>query len=171
MPLFERLLAHGRAGDAALHVRMIRGLAAVGVYYPYAVFEALRPSVDDLDDPAVATAFVDTLASMRALQFDAVDLFLKQVGAPDAIRERISAQELSELVSRCVRWVGYYNNAVHESLNYPRMRDALVVNALESLGNAHSAGDFMRAHTPTILRLLEDADFDLIRWTEPYATG
>ena len=166
MPLFQELLERGLHEDPPVAVRVIHGLAAVGVYYPHAVFEVLRVCADDLDRPETAEAFVDAMAAMRALHFDAVDLFLQQVGVPDAIRDRVSKQETSQLVSRCVHWIGYYSNAVHEGLNYPIMRKALLIDALESLGRARRASDFTRAHTPTLLNLLEATDFELIRWTK-----
>ena len=150
-------------------MRVVRGLGAVGVYYPQAVFETLRPCVPDLEAADTADAFVDALAAMRPLHFDTVDLFLDQVGAPDAIRTRISAAEGSQLVSRCVMWVGYYNNAVHEAVHYPIMRRALVIDALLALGRARSPSEFMRAYTVGVLDLLEETDFELLRWTLPDA--
>lgn len=171
MRLFEDLIDRGRREDPDMTARIIRGLAPVGIYYPYAVFETLRVCADafgheQTGDAAIADALVETLAAMRALHFDAVDLFLQQIRAPDGIRDKVSRQESSQIVSRCVRWIGYYNNAVHESVNYPIMREALVIAALNALGNARQASDFTRAYTPTVLNLLEESDFELIRWTE-----
>jgi hypothetical protein len=171
MPLLDAMLRRGLDGDRPLALRIIRGLAAVGVYYPYAAFDTLRPAFEHLDEPDVATACVDTLAAMRALHFDAVDLFLQQVGAADELRERVSRHEASGLVSRCVHLVGYYSNAVHQALHYPIMRRALLIDALESLGRAHRPADFIRAHTPTLVQLLEKSEFELIRWTRPDAAG
>lgn len=171
MPLFDAMLRRDLEGDRPIALRIIRGLAAVGVYYPYAAFDTLRVAFDHLEEPDIATACVDTLAAMRALHFDAVDLFLQQVGAPGEIRDRVSRKESSRLVSRCVHLVGYYNNAVHQALHYPIMRRALLIDALESLGRARRPADFIRAHTPTLLRLLEESDFELIRWTRRDADG
>lgn len=171
MRLFVEMLDRGLRADEDLAVRTIRGLAAVGVYFPHAVFETLRIAVDALEGrwtkrTEIVDALVETLAEIRTLHFDAVDLFLQDVRAPDAIRDRISIQESSQLVSRCIRWLGYYNNAVHQSLNYPMMRDALVIGALDALGNARTPSDFTRAYTPTVLNLLAKTDFELIRWTK-----
>jgi len=170
MPLFEKMLERRRE-DPAFAARVIRGLAPVGVYFPHPVFDLLRACADALPDRSspdtkIVDALVDALAAMRALHFDAVDLFLQDIRAPDAIRDRVSRRESSEVVSRCVHWLGFYNNAVHESLNYPIMRDVLVIGALEALGNAHRASDFTRAYTLMVLRLLEDTDFELIRWMQ-----
>ena len=181
MPLFETLLERGRRDDPALAARIVRGLAPVGVYFPYAVFETLRVCADAFRDNGsgkaesgkaesgkarIADALVDTLSAMRALHFDAVDLFLQEIRAPDAIRTKISRQESSQVVSRCALWLGYYNNAVHESVNYPIMRDGLVIAAFEALGNAHSPTDFTHAYTASVLKLLKDTDFELTRWME-----
>jgi hypothetical protein len=173
MPVFKDMLDR-RSKDPALAARVIRGLAPVGVYFPHPVFDLLRECADALNerstaDARIVDALVGALAAMRALHFDAVDLFLQDIRAPDAIRDRVSRQESSEVVSRCVHWLGFYNNAVHESLKYPIMRDVLVVGALEALGNAHRASDFTRAYTPKVLRLLEETDFELIRWMQQYA--
>jgi hypothetical protein len=165
MPRFEAMIERGLREDRPLAMRVIRGLGAVGIYYPQAVFETLRACLPDLGATDTADAFVDALAAMRPLHFDTVDLFLAEAGVPDAIRDRISGHEDSQLVARCVMWVGYYNNAVHESVNYPIMRQALVIDALLALGKARGPADFMRAYSVGVLDLLEQADFELIRWT------
>jgi hypothetical protein len=171
MPLFDRWLQDGLlgGGDRELAVRTIRGLGAVGVYFPHAVFESLRVCGDafrsrDTYDPVV-DALVASLAAMRTLHFDAVDLFLRQMRASDPIRDAVSARDGSDLVVHCVLWVGYYNNAVHQALNYPLMRKALVIDGLEELGRARRPAEFIRAYTLTVLRLLEETDFELMRWT------
>jgi hypothetical protein len=171
MPRFEAMIERGLREDRPLAMRLIRGLGAVGVYYPQAVFETLRGCVADLEATDTADAFVDALAAMRPLHFDTVDLFLDQIGAPDAIRDRVSRQDGSQLVSRCVMWVGYYNNAVHESVNYPIMRQVLVIDALLALGAAHGPSDFVRAYSLGVLDLLEETDFELMRWAQPDAPG
>jgi hypothetical protein len=169
MVFFNKVLEEKASEDLALTVRTIRGLAPLGVYFPHAVFETLRLCTDSFHgrrttDTRIADALIDTLAAMRALHFDAVDLFLQDVRAPDAIRDKVSRQESSQIVSRCVRWLGFFNNAVHESINYPIMRDALVIDALNALGKARRPSDFTRAYTTKVLKLLEETNFELIRW-------
>lgn len=172
MPLFdawlERGLHSGPGADRALAVRTIRGLAAVGVYFPHAVFESLQVCADDFrrtdTDDAVVDALVGSLAAMRSLHFDAVDLFLQQVGASDAVRRGVSMLDSPDLVSHCVRWLGYFSNAVHVALNYPVMRQSLLIAGLEALGKARRASDFTRTYTATMLHLLEQAEFDMSRW-------
>ena len=139
MPLIEALLAHGLETDPSRAARVIRGLAAVGVYDPVAMFSLLRPARAALDEPVIRQAIVATLGSVRALYFDLVDVFLEEVRIPDPIRREVLEATDDRLVDRCVQWGGYYGNAIHACTTYPIMRQALVIDALDALGRAHDA--------------------------------
>jgi hypothetical protein len=167
MPLIEALLADGLEADPFRAARVIRGLAAVGVYDPVAMFSLMRPARAALDEPVIRQALVATLGSVRALYFDLVDVFLEEVRIPDPIRREVLEATDDRLVDRCVQWGGYYGNAIHACTTYPVMRQALVIDALDALGRAHDPSRFLRSYTPGVLRLLEQSDFELLRWTRP----
>jgi hypothetical protein len=167
MPLIDKLLTSSLEHDRPLALRIVRGLAAVGFYYPNAVFSTLRrhPTLFQAEDAAGSLA--STLAAMRALHFDRVDLFLGEMGAPPALREKIAREPESSLVLRCMNWIGFFNNAVHEALYYPAMRRALLLGGLTHLGQAAGPADFLKSYADDLIALAKRADFQLIRWTDP----
>ncbi len=168
MPLFEELLKDALAkGDTVLAARIVAGLAAVGFYYPHALFDVLRPAFARLGDEAVAGALVTALATVRTLYADAVDHFLTTVDAPEAFRRQIDACAEVTLVQRYIRVLGFYNNAVYITLYYPRMRKVLSAGALELLATAPTPYAFITDHTLNALRMLRDANFDIREWTRP----
>ncbi len=153
-------------GDPALLDRVIRGLAPVGFSYPQAVLETLRESVPQLLDPAVEDSLATTLATMRVLHPDTVDLFLRDVGAPDRLRLLVAQRGDVEVVRRYVVWVGFYNNGVHQALFHPKMRVGLLTGILGALATAKDAKAFVRKITPGPLDMLRKADYRLERWTD-----
>jgi hypothetical protein len=168
MPFFEELLQKALGdGDTALLTRSVAALSVVGFYYPEGMFEALRPLMAKLGDGAIRSAVVANLATVRTLHFDAVDRFLGSAGAPDDLRHDIDAAADVELVRRYIRILGYYNNAVHFTLNYPRMRKPLSTGALKLLATARDANQFVADYTATSMRMLREADFRVLKWTEP----
>ena len=167
MPVIARLLADSLAHDRALGLRLVRSLAAVGFYYPEAVFATLRRQPDLLHDEDARPAVAQTLATIRTLHFDRVDLFLSEMRAPDALRVEIGRQPPPSLVARCINWIGFYNNAVHQALYAPAMRRTLLIGGLTALGEARKPSDFIGPYTDAAIDLAERAKFELIRWTEP----
>ncbi|MEA2825803.1 MAG: hypothetical protein QOG43_242 [Actinomycetota bacterium] len=169
MTYFGTLLvgaASGAAADPGLLGRVIRGLAPVGFYHPQAVLQLLRDSVPQLLDPAVEDSVATTLATIRVLHPDTVDLFLRDVGAPDRLRELVASRGDVELVRRYIVWVGFYNNGVHQALFHPQMRVGLLSAILGALATAKDAKAFVRQITPGPLEMLRRADYHLERWTE-----
>ncbi len=159
--------AAAAAGDAALLDRVVRGLAPDGFSYPQAVLQTLRESVPQLLDPAVEDSVATTLAAIRVLHPDTVDLFLRDVVAPDRLRLLVAQRGDVEVVRRYVVWVGFYNNGVHQALFHPRMREGLLAEILGALATAKDAKAFVRKITPGPLEMLRQADYHLERWTEP----
>jgi hypothetical protein len=153
-------------GDPALLDRVIRGLAPVGFSYPQAVLQTMRESVPQLLDPAVEDSLATTLATMRVLHPDTVDLFLRDVGAPDRLRLLVAQRGDVEVVRRYVVWVGFYNNGVHQALFHPQMRVGLLTGILGALATAKDAKAFVRKITPGPLEMLRKADYRLDRWTD-----
>jgi hypothetical protein len=167
MPLVDRLLAQSLAKDPDLAQRIVRGLASVGLYYPLSVFTTLRPHAGRLIEHDAGDALARTLATMRILHVDRVDLFLAEIHAPDELRAKVAADQDLGLIVRCINWIGYFNNAVHQAVRYPAMRRTLLMGGLTALGNARSPADFIGPYTDAVIDLGKRAGFRLIRWTDP----
>jgi hypothetical protein len=168
MKLFEELLRDAlREGNHVVVARIIASLAAVGFYYPYALFDVLRPAFAQIEQEEIAEAMVTTLATVRTLHFDAVDQFLDATEASEALRHRIDAAADVALLHRYIRVLGYYNNAVHFTVHYPRMRKALSAGSLELLATAATPVAFIADYTLTALRMLRESNFQLKQWTLP----
>lgn len=168
MPLFEELLHDALdAKDMRLTARLIAALNGVGFYYPTALFDVLRPAFAKLDDEQIANALVTTLATVRTLHFDAVDQFLNAMDAPDAFRRRIDAAADVALVHRFIRVLGYYNNGVHLTTYYPRMRRCFSAGSLRILAVAQNPAQFIADYTLSAMRMLRDSKFRVKEWTLP----
>ena len=171
MPLFERLLREAAAaGDQRLLARGIAALGPVGFYYPQPVLDALPklagPNHLPAGGPAEA-ALVSSLAIIRTLHFDAVDQFLDRAQAPEALRHRIDAAADVALAHRYIHVLGYYNNAVHYIVHYPKMRRQLAMGALKLLAEAPDASHFVGDYTAVAVRMFRNAGFQLLEWTRP----
>ena len=154
------------AGDDELANRLISWLAPVGLYYPRPVLRTLVDAGVPLTGERVRGSVVAALAALRTLHSDEVDDFLERNDARELIAE-ISARSDVELVRRYIAIVGYYNNAVHQAIRYPRMRYGLLIPCFTELVNADGPGMFIRRYTPISLALLRGADYRLINWTLP----
>jgi len=168
MPHFEALIQEGLSrGDRRQVARCLAGLGPVGFYYPDAVFHTLRAAIPDFTDPDLQAALVPPLATMRTLHFDAVDVFLQQIGADEAFQRSISAAADVELVQRHIYTLGLHNNAVHQALFYPKMRRHILIGGLNALADARSPQDFIATYTPIPIRMVREAGFRLSEWTLP----
>lgn len=168
MPLFQKLLQDAfAAGDTPLASRCIAALGAVGFYYPHALFEVLRPAFEKLDDEEIQSALIATLATVRTLHFDAVDQFFDRIGTPEGFRRSVDAAADVALVRRYIRVVGYYNNAVHLALRYPRMREQFAAGSLKMLAAARKPQQFLNDYAASAMQMLRDADFQMKKWTLP----
>ncbi len=176
MPYFGTLLAGAAGSDPASDqdrlARVVRGLAAVGFFFPQAVLQTMREAWSRLAaassaDPGVEEGLVATLATMRVLHADTVDLFLGEVGASDRLRRLVAERGDVELVRRYVVWIGFYNNGVHQALFHPRMRVKLLEGIVEALATAKDDKAFIRRITPPPMDMAREADYHLERWTEP----
>jgi hypothetical protein len=147
--------------------RCLAGLGPVGFYYPEAVFHTLRAAIPDFEDPDLQTALIRPLATIRTLHLDAVDTFLRQIGADDAFQRRVSAEADVELVRRYIYMLGIYNNAVHQALFYPKMRRQILMGGLNALADARRPRDFIANYTPVPIRMTREAGYRLRGWTLP----
>jgi hypothetical protein len=169
MPLFEPVVdaAQQRPQRAC---RLINALGVVGFYYPQPVLTLLGPRLQALlGDPTTAPATMAALAAIRVLHFDPVDSVLLRSGVDEAHRRNVTALADPARVQQFMRLLGYYNNAVHYCVHYPRMRRGLAAFALERLASAASASEFVAAYAQQAIGMARDANFDLRRWTLPDA--
>jgi hypothetical protein len=167
MPLYERLLvAAAAAGDGPLVARGLAALGPVGFYHPEPVFEVLQ-KVGVRDDGPAEEGLVSSLATIRTIHFDAVDRFLDRVEASERLRRRIDTAADIGLVHRYIHVLGHYNNAVHYTLHYPKMRRPLAMGALKLMAEAPEASHFIGDYTATAVRMFREAGFQLLEWTRP----
>jgi hypothetical protein len=168
MPYFESNIREQlQRGDLQKVARWIAGLGPVGFYYPQAVFQTLRSAIADFSLPELQTSLIGALATIRTLHFDAVDIFLNQIGANEAMRQQVTSASDVELVRRFVYRLGIYNNAVHQALHYPRMRRQLLTGALIALANARQAQDFVATYTLVPIHMVRESGYRLEAWTLP----
>jgi hypothetical protein len=167
MPLFELMLQDGLLRDDMRQVeRVVAGLAPVGFYYPEPVLRLLGDVLAGMDGELPA-GLAPTLATMRTLHLDAVDVFMARAGISDEVQRRVAAAADTELVRRYIYWLGLYNQVVHSCLYYPRMRRQMAMAAMEMLARARAPHEFIGAYTATVFRMLREAGFRLSEWTLP----
>lgn len=162
-------LRERRFADAASDIRR---LGPVGFYFPHTVHDLLAASLrsaSSCDDPLLEDALVYCFARIRAVYMDTADQMMQELGFDEALRFRVATASDVRLVQRYVRIVGYYNNAVHFSVHYPRMRSAFSAGALELLATAPSLKSFSADYTLRAAALLAEAKFRLIEWTKAAA--
>ncbi len=153
-------------GDAVLTALLFRSLGLIGYFYPRSAFSVLRNHVPAVGDAAIQDAAVTALATIRTLHFDSVDEFLGEIDAPEWFRRNVEASTSVDQIGPLIRVLGYFNNAVHLSLNYPRMRRQLAGDLLRLLATAGSFNEAAEFYTKTLMRMFRESDFDLLRWTD-----
>ncbi|MDQ3896453.1 MAG: hypothetical protein M3326_04220, partial [Actinomycetota bacterium] len=169
MPYLDDVIARSvGTHDTELLSRVLEALAPVGFHHPEVLFRSMRAVMGAvLEEPAARMALIRTLADVRTLWFDEVDLFLRATGASADFRQEVASTTNVERMRRLVGWVGAYNNAVHQALCYPRMRKRLLLRGVHELASASSPRQFVLRYTRPVLQFLYDSDFELIRWTLP----
>ncbi len=169
MPLFGELLAKEiSSGKHERGARLVAGLGPVGFYYPQAVLAVLQPHLKMLvTQTASREALVMTLATVRTLHFDLVDAFIVQAGLDESFRRQVAVATDVALIKRFMFTLGYFNNAVHLCLFYPRMRRGLTVFPLERLVDTGSASEFIAEYAAQGIRMAREANFRLLEWTRP----
>lgn len=168
MPFFEALIQDGlRQGDLRKVKRCLAGLGLVGFYHPKAVFHTLQATISDFADEELQAALVQPLATMRTLHFDAVDIFLGQIGANETFQRQVSAATDVELIRRYIYSLGLYNSAIYDALFHPRMRRKLLMAGLNAFANANSLEEAIVDHALISIRFAREAEYKLSRWTLP----
>ena len=149
--------------DIAVRRRTIECLAPVGMAHPDLVLAALGPVVGTRD-PELEDSLVKCLAVVRVAHPEMVDQMLAP-SSLSGLREQVVAATDVQSVWRYVWWLGLYKNAVHQALRYPLMRRQLLQGGLLELVEARSARRFLSRFTSIVLRMVREADYELIRWT------
>jgi hypothetical protein len=149
--------------DIAVRRRTIECLAPVGMAHPDLVLAALGP-VAGTRDPELEDSLVKCLAVVRVAHPEMVDQMLAP-SSLSGLREQVVAATDVQSVWRYVWWLGLYKNAVHQALRYPLMRRQLLQGGLLELVEARSARRFLSRFTSIVLRMVREADYELIRWT------
>jgi hypothetical protein len=168
VPLFDRLLsgaatAHG-SGESLVK-RLLAAAGVAGFYQPQAVLRWLAPHLPTLLTlDALRAPLVEALATVRTLHDEAVDLLLADTGASEPFRQDVIVATEPARVQTFMRFVGFYNNVVHQCVNVPALRVGLAQFALERLAHADSSEQFARAYAARLLAMSVDVDFDLTRW-------
>jgi hypothetical protein len=166
MRLYQEWLRDGLDRDDGTQIRaVLSGLGPVGFYFPDAVFQTIGGFISELATGPYQRDVLRTLAIIRTLHIDGVDSFLANAGMDDAFRRDVVAAADVTLVHRYITVLGLYNNAVHFSVFYPRMRRAFSAGALTLMAEAISPSEFIVEYAKVAIRLFRDADFRLVEWT------
>ena len=165
LPLVAELLAGTDQADIGLRRRTIECLAPVGMAHPDLALASLQPVVAD-PQPELEDALVGCLSIVRVAHPELVDELLAGAHLGE-LRERVVAATDVQSVWRYVWWLGLYKNAVHQAVHYPLMRRELLQGGLQALVEARTARAFLSRFTSVVLRMVREADYELIRWTGP----
>lgn len=173
VPLFDRLLADAGSAHGPAEVllrRLLAGLGVAGFYQPQAVLRWLAPHLPVLlTIEPLQPSLVEALATIRTLHDEAVDLALADAGAGEPLRQQVIIATEPARVQAFMRFVGFYNNVVHQCVHVPALRVGLAQFALGQLASAGDSETFARAYAARLLQMTVDADFDLARWFDPPA--
>lgn len=167
MPFFLQLLREAStAGNQPALASCLSGLGAVGFYYPQAILPVFQEFLK-FENEYSWELLLDPLSMMRALHTDDIDRFLTAAGQDSSYQHRVAAQSNMDILNRYITIMGLYNNAVHFSAKYPRMRGPFSMGAFNLLAECGSANDFLVRYSQSALTLFREADFNLREWTLP----
>jgi Protein kinase domain/NACHT domain len=166
MPVIELLLQDGQLrGDDRQIARCVAGLAAVGFYYPEPTFRLLGDLLSGMEPSAYPQTLIPTLATIRTLHLDAVDVFMNRAGLSDNLQRQVVAAADTELVRRYIYWLGMYNHVVYSCVHYPKIRRQMAMSAMDMLATARQPSEVIAAYTANVFRMLREAGFRLSEWT------
>lgn len=167
MPFFLQLLREAStSGNQPALASCLSGLGAVGFYYPHAIFPVFQEFLK-FENEHCWELLLDPLSMMRAIHTDDVDRFLAAAGQDSAYQHRVAAKSNMDVLNRYITIMGLYNNAVHFSAKYPRMRRPFSVGAFHLLAECGTANDFLARYSQDALALFRAAKFNLREWTLP----
>ncbi|HEY1525094.1 MAG TPA: trypsin-like peptidase domain-containing protein [Candidatus Angelobacter sp.] len=151
------------AGNEPALASCLSGLGAVGFYYPQAVLPVFREFLT-LGCERDWELLLAPLSIMRALHTDDIDGFLAEAGQDISYQHRVAANSKMDTLAHYIRIMGLFNNAVHLSARYPKMRQAFSVGAFDLLAKCDSADDFLARYSLAALNLFRAAKFNLREW-------
>jgi hypothetical protein len=166
MPLFEALAAAAATGrEPERSAQLLSMLAPIGFYHPDALLDTLRPHLAALAAvDGLRRALTVVLATMRTLHFDLVDLFMEREQLDEALRREVVATTDVALIDEFMRTLGFFNNAVHQCLFRPGMREGLSVFPLKVMAEAGSTREFIAAYAAQAIRMARQTRFRLDEW-------
>ncbi len=166
MPLFVEEIQRGLASGEEIKINQcLEALGPVGIYYPSAVLQTLRESISDFEEDRIKNSLPRLLGLMRTFYFDLVDEFYQEIGVGAEVKSLALKDSANTLPDKYVKSLGYYNNAVHFSINYPYMRKRLSQGAFELLARAKNENEFISQYSKTAVRMFQEVDGDLLQWT------
>ncbi|MEA2716848.1 MAG: hypothetical protein QOI99_1165 [Actinomycetota bacterium] len=178
MPVFTELVVAGLESGGAnasvndQAVRCIRALGRVGFHHPQTVLielGSLWPRIGEAADTGagVRAEMITALATVRILHLAEVDDFLMDMEASPEFTAAVRAGIDTDPIYDEVRLLGLYNNAVHQAVCFPKMRDGLLAPIYRLLVDSHDAKGAVGKLTRLAWDMLVDADFRLENWAEP----
>jgi hypothetical protein len=167
MRLFVNIIHKAHTlGDQSRLACCLNGLGATGIYYPQPVLSVFRDSLE-LRNSNIWELLLGPLSMIRTLHLDEVDHFLSQARKDDTYKRRVAARSDMGLLDRYIHMLGFFNNAVHFSIHYPKMRRALSMGAFELLAESKSATEFVGSYARAAFHLYRASGFRLTEWTLP----
>lgn len=161
----EVLRNHLQASEWTRLSRHLKGLTALGVYHPKAVFAMLERRIHksrySFQDPQIQNALLPLLATLHILHFDLVDDFLQRVGLDTNYARRVRIAAGVGQLPQFLDIVALYNQIVYHALHYPRLRDELSVKVLEMLADAPDEATFRAQCNTYIADLFKSTDYDM----------
>jgi len=162
VPMAERFRSLVAETDPPGRRALFTGLAAVGLYYPAPTLAAAHHILQTLGSPDVGELVAGMLARIRVMHPAMVDLLVRDLHLllpPEPVGE-----SAVDFAWRHVDALGLYNNAVHQAIHYPRMRDRLLCPGFAGLADAADAKAFVKDYVPRVLALLRETDYELTEW-------
>jgi hypothetical protein len=102
---------------------------------------------------------------MANLHPASVDAALERWGA-SSLRDQVVASSQLDTAHHYVEAVGLYTNGVHQAINYPLMRETLLMSVFRLLLESKSPEQWARKYSRNVLSALREADYTLIKWTQ-----
>ena len=154
-----------QAGDWPKLSRYLKGLAALGVYAPEAVFGLLerriKKSGHTFAELQIQNQMLPLLAMLHILHFDAVDDFLQRVGLDTNYARRVRVAAGLGQLPQFIDIVALYNQIVYHAIHYPRLRDELSVKVLQTLADAPDEATFRDQCSSFIQDLFKSVNYDM----------
>jgi hypothetical protein len=159
MDYLSEMIKSSWVNDLPLLKRYVRGLAAIGLYYPDAALGLLDQALaDQLEQEDLKEVAVKTLATIGVIHNDKVERFLLKIGMDERFRAEVQAREDASLVKRYVDVVGLYNATAYGCLFYPRMR-RMAQRVFQAFTESENLTELVSKTTQAYIRLVVESDY------------